>query len=136
MKKIMFLSITLILCLFLVSPTFAAMNQLKVVKTAPDGTPLVGLFPATYTDAVVLAANTPVVYSVPAGGVYALINCTTDVWVKFGAAAAIPIANITDGSAPSLNPALRALAGTTSIGFVSPAACVCSINIWNKQEAT
>jgi len=132
MKKIMFLSITLILCLFLVSPTFATMNQLKVVKTAPDGTPLVGLFPATYTDALVLVANEAVLYPVPAGGVFVLINCTGDVWVKFGGWSAIPTTNIVNGSASILNPALRALAGASTIGFVSPADCKCSIDIWNR----
>jgi len=131
MKKKLFSAI-LVISLFLATVSFAGMNQIKVVKTAPDNTPLIGLFRATYTDAVVLTANTPIVYSVPTGGVYALINCTGDVWVKFGAAAAIPTVNITDGSASVLNPLLRALGGATTIGFVSPVNCSCSIDIWNK----
>jgi hypothetical protein len=130
MKKIIIT--TLILLMFLSTISFAAMNQIKVIKTAPDGTPLIGLFPAQHTDVVVLTAETPVSYSIPSGGVYALINCTADVWVRFNGSAAIPTVSVTNGSASTLNPALRALQGTNTIGFVSPVDCKCSIDIWNR----
>jgi hypothetical protein len=130
MKKIIIL---LLLCLFLSSSfCFAGMDKIKPIKTSPDNVPLIGIFPASYTDAIVLVPNTPIVYSVPTGAVYTLINCTSSVWVRFGGVAAIPSTNITDGSASVLNPALRAIPGVTSIGFVSSAACICSIDLWNK----
>ena len=126
-----------LLILFLATTSFAAMSQLKTVKEIPSGWPLVGITAATYIDNVVLDADTPEVYTIPTGAVNVLINCTGDVWVRFGAAGAVPTTEVIDGTASELNPALRTVVkadGTkyTTIGFSSAASNKCSICIWNK----
>jgi hypothetical protein len=134
MKKL-FLILTILLLTTTIS--MAAMSQLKTVKELPSGYPLVGITPATYIDTMVLAADIPEVYTIPSGAVNVLINCTSDVWVKFGGAGAVPTTEVIDGTASELNPALRTVVKTdgtkyTTIGFSSAAANKCSICIWNK----
>ena len=134
MKKL-FLILTILL--LAATTSIAAMSQLKTVKELPSGTPLVGITAATYIDTMVLAADTPEVYTIPTGAVNVLINCTGDVWVRFGAAGAVPTTEVIDGTASELNPALRTVVkadGTkyTTIGFSSAASNKCSICIWNK----
>ncbi len=129
MKKVFLI----LLMLFLI-PTFsfAAMNALKTVKEVPTGNQIIGLIPATHVDNMVLAADTPEVYTIPTGAVNVLINCTGDVWIKFGGAAAVPTTEVTDGTASELSPSLRNVVGFTTIGFSSAAANKCSICVWNK----
>lgn len=134
MKKVFLI----LLMLFLI-PTFsfAEMSQLKTVKELPSGTSLIGITPATYIDAMVLTADTPAAYTIPTGAVNVLINCTGDVWVRFGDAGAVPSTDVTDGTASELNPALRNIVKAdrtkyTTIGFESAADNKCSISIWNK----
>ena len=129
MKKL-FLILTILL--LITTTSIAAMSQLKTVKELPSGYPLVGIVPATYVDSMVLAADTPEVYTLPSGAVNVLINCTSDVWVKFGGAGAVPTTEVSDGTASELNPALRNVVGYTTIGFSSASVNKCSICVWNR----
>lgn len=129
MKKV-FLILSMLFLLPALS--FAEMSQLKTVKELPSGVSLVGITPATHVDNMVLAADTPEVYTIPTGAVNVLINCTGDVWIKFGGAAAVPTTEVTDGTASELSPSLRNVVGFTTIGFSSAAANKCSICVWNK----
>ena len=133
MKKL-FLTL---LILLIATTSIAAMSQLKTIKEVPSGNPMIGINAATYVDAIVLAAGVPELYTIPSGAINVLINCTSDVWIRYGAAAAEPSTEIIDGTASELNPALRTIVkadGTkyTTIGFESATDNKCSISIWNK----
>ena len=133
MKKL-FLTL---LILLMATTSIAAMSQLKTIKEVPSGNPMIGINAATYVDAIVLAAGVPELYTIPSGAINVLINCTGDVWIRYGAAASEPSTEIIDGTASELNPALRTIVKTdgtkyTTIGFESAADNKCSISIWNK----
>ena len=112
-----------------------AMGQLKLTRVLPDGAlaGASGIVPATWTDAIVMTANNGVTYNPPPGAVFALISCNGNVYVSFGTTvAAVPAASITNGSAPTLNPSLRNIAGITVMGFISASNAVCTIDLWNQ----
>lgn len=85
--------------------------------------------------AIVLAANTPQYLNVPAGATLVLFSVTggSDFWMKLGATAglAVPSASITDGTAPELNPLVRQIGRTATIGLVSAAACTVMMAFYN-----
>lgn len=76
---------------------------------------------------VTLAAGQAKTVAVPEGARVVLFSATGDVWVRFGAAAAVPAADVLDGSAPELNPAAREIAGVASIGLAAPSACLANL---------
>ena len=51
-----------------------------------------------YTDAKVLAANVSETYTIPTNAVWALITADGGFYIDYGASAAIPAADITDGT--------------------------------------
>ena len=85
------------------------------------------VFP-TYIDARVLAANTNETHTVPTGAKYVVFaaNCAA-FYAKQGGAAAVPAADVTDGTGSALNPAGFGIDGVASIGLISPTACVVSL---------
>lgn len=86
------------------------------------------VFP-TYIDARVLAANTNETHTVPTGAKYVVFaaNCAA-FYAKQGGAAAVPAADVTDGTGSALNPAGFGIDGVASIGLISPTAC--TISLW------
>jgi len=76
---------------------------------------------------MVLQPGQPRTVAVPSAADVVLVNATADVWVQFGGAAVLPTADITDGSAPELNPDARLIRGITAIGLVSAAACLVNL---------
>ena len=93
--------------------------------------------PVSATDtayAVVLAAGTSKVVSLPAGAAFVRVSAMADVWAKFGTSgvtAAVPSADVTDGSAPVRNPDLRRVpSGATHLALVAEAACKASLEFW------
>lgn len=62
----------------------------------------------------VLAANVAETFQAPAGARYVLFSATGDFWCKIAlasTAAAVPAADVTDGTGSELNPAMRMLDG-------------------------
>ena len=86
------------------------------------------VFP-TYVDARVLAANTNETHTVPTGAKYVVFaaNCAA-FYAKQGGAAAVPAADVTDGTGSALNPAGFGIDGISSIGLISPTAC--TVSLW------
>ena len=86
------------------------------------------VFP-TYIDARVLAANTNETHTVPTGAKYVVFaaNCAA-FYAKQGGAAAVPAADVTDGTGSALNPAGFGIDGISSIGLISPTAC--TVSLW------
>jgi hypothetical protein len=74
-----------------------------------------------------LAAGVGKQVAVPGGARIVLASATGDVWMRVGGPAALPTADILDGSAPELNPAARTLGHAATIGVVAPKDCVLSL---------
>ena len=86
-----------------------------------------------YKDAIVLVANTNQTINIPTGAKYARFKSTgsSDFWIKFGGAAAVPSANVTDGTASRLNPdGIIGIDGATTVGIISAVVCTISIEYW------
>jgi hypothetical protein len=75
-----------------------------------------------YIDARVLAANVNETHTVPTGSAFVLFSADGDFYAKPNAVAAVPAADVTDGSASELNPTLWSLSNVTSIGLIADAA--------------
>ena len=78
---------------------------------------------SNYVDVRVLAANVAEVHNVPSGATRVVFSANGDFYVRFNAAAAVPAADVTDGTGSILNPNMRTLDGVTTIGIISAAAC-------------
>lgn len=97
------------------------------------------LSPAKSINAYQLVANTPVNINVSdltdanSKKANALIfSCTGNFYILWnGSNAAVPSSNITDGTAPELNPSVRRLGGNiTQFSIVAPANCVLTLSIF------
>lgn len=53
---------------------------------------------------VMLSAGVPKQVAVPQGATVMLASCTGPFWVRYGGPAALPTADILEGTAPELNP--------------------------------
>lgn len=80
--------------------------------------PLIG-----YTQSRALAAGVAKTITVPTGARFVLFSANSDFYVKGDGAATVP-GDISDGTAPVLNPAGRELTGVSSLSLIAPAACV------------
>jgi hypothetical protein len=77
-----------------------------------------------WIDAMFLgSANVAETYTVPAGVTLAIFSCPNNFYAAYnGATAAVPSAEVTDGSASEMNPAGRVVSGGQTISFVSATA--------------
>ncbi len=77
--------------------------------------------------AVLLSAGQARTVSVPSGARAVLFSATGDFWTRFNGAAAVPTANILDGTACELNPVGRDVTGVSVIGVAAAAACTINL---------
>jgi hypothetical protein len=93
----------------------------------PNGNPVLnGLSASDHVDARVLAATTAEVHTIPTGAKSVRFTGTGPFFIHFGAAAAIPAADVTDGTASTLILTDRIFAvpdGVTTIGIIASAIC-------------
>lgn len=85
---------------------------------------------SNWIDARVLGIATAETFQAPAGARYALFAANGDFYCKTATAstaAAVPAADVTDGTASELNPAMRYIGELEFISLISPAACVVTI---------
>ncbi|WP_298333818.1 hypothetical protein [Asticcacaulis sp.] len=68
--------------------------------------------------------------TVPAGANIALFAATGPFWCRIGGAVTLPTGDISDGTAPELNPAGRNVEAGQILGLVAPAACAISISFY------
>lgn len=84
--------------------------------------------PSDYIDARVLATTTHESHTVPASAKYVRITTNLILYIKLGGTAAIPAADVTDGSGSLMISAgdrvIVDLAGATAIGMIAPAATI------------
>lgn len=74
-----------------------------------------------YIDARVLAANTNEDHTVPATAKYVIFSADGDFYAKPGGTAAVPAADVTNGTGSELNPVIWDLTGVSTIGLIAEA---------------
>ncbi len=77
-----------------------------------------------WIDARVLAANTAVTFQAPAGARFVLFSADGDFYCRTASAstaAAVPTADVTDGTAAELNPAMRFIGDMEFISVIANA---------------
>ena len=88
--------------------------------------------PSDHVNAAVLAAATSENQAIPAGAVFVAFGADAIFYAKFGIAgvtAAIPSGDITDGTAPEVNPSVRRIpAGVTHVALISTTAQVVTLS--------
>lgn len=87
-----------------------------------------------FVDARVLAANTAERHTLPAGAAFVSFSADGDFYVRFGnnaVNAAVPAADVTDGSASTLNPGVRRIpADATHVSIIAAATRVVTLEFW------
>jgi len=110
--------------------TFAQNTPFRIMPEMQRGFPSYIRAMPTYIDARVLAANVSETHTVPGGGTNTVLfsaNCA-EYYVKPGASAAVPAADVTDGTASERNPSGWVLSSTTTqITLISPTACTITL---------
>ena len=90
--------------------------------------------PSDQVDARVLAATTAELHTIPDGARFVVFAASALFYAKFGTslvAAAIPAADVTDGSAPEMNPEARQIpSGATHISLIAPAATIVTLSFY------
>ncbi|SNS52583.1 MULTISPECIES: NAD/NADP transhydrogenase alpha subunit-like protein [unclassified Azospirillum] len=98
-----------------------------IIEADAMGRPSAVCAPPAFRMAVRLAAGVAKTVAVPAGARVALFSATGPFWVQYGAAAALPDADLLNGTAPELAPAARNVRGIGSLGLIAQADCTVSI---------
>lgn len=88
-----------------------ANNDLTFARPAPD-----------HIDARVLAASVNEAHTVPTGANFVIFSADGDFYARPNSAAAVPGADVTDGTGSELNPVIWSLEGVTSINLIADAA--------------
>ena len=129
MKKL-FLVVALLMI-----PVLAFAGPLRELKLNKDGNreTTYGI-QLSWVGALVLAANTAETYTVQNGTAQVLFSCTEDFWVIPGGNATVPSADVTNGAASFLNPAMVEVGSKSSFGIISESACKCSIAEWGRAK--
>lgn len=113
-----------------------AVNQIYDPQE-PTGRPTFARKAPRYVDARVLAAATNETHTVPSGAKYVVFSCDDAFYAKPNGAAAIPAADVTDGSGSELRPgAWRLVADSdnvavTTIGLIAPAATIVTLSFYS-----
>ena len=76
--------------------------------------------PADHCDSFTLIAGTAAAFNVPQGAKYAMFASSGDFYAKYDGDATVPD-DVSDGSAPELNPTMRYVNGVRKISVVAPA---------------
>jgi hypothetical protein len=105
------------------------MNRITAIID-PNGRELIGLTLSDHIDARVLAVSAAESHTIPTGARYVMFSANGDFYANFAGTAAIPTADVTDGTASILNPQLRTIGAATTISLISPAACIVTMEFY------
>jgi hypothetical protein len=87
-----------------------------------------------YVDARVLAASTAERHTIPTGAKFVVFSADATFYAKFGdvtVTAAVPAADVTDGTGSSVNPEAREIpSGVTHISLIATAATVVTMDFY------
>lgn len=87
----------------------------------------------TYVDNIVLGAGVAKTVTAPVGATHAYFSANGNYYVRWdGQAAAVPVADVTDGSGAEVNPSVRyigrsAQGNQTTFSIIAPAATIVAI---------
>lgn len=85
----------------------------------------------TYIDARVLAANTAETHTMPSNTRFVLFSGNCNFYVNPNGTAAVPAADVTDGSGSELNPtAYYFSTPPTSLSLIAPTTCVVTMSVY------
>jgi hypothetical protein len=85
----------------------------------------------TYIDARVLAPGVSETHTMPANTRFVIFSANCDFYAQSGASAAVPAADVTNGTASELNPAAWYFnTPPTQITVISPVACVLTMAVY------
>ena len=107
-----------------------ALSNMEVVNAGMEA---LALRQSNWIDARVLAANTAETFQAPALARFVLFSADGDFYCKIATAstaAAIPAADITDGTSSELNPAMRYIGEQEFISLIAPAARVVTLQFF------
>jgi hypothetical protein len=108
------------------------MKQFSIVGDTPTKIAYV-LSPPGYINAYVLTANIPQNVAVPEGSGIAIFSGNADFYVNWRDTAAVPAANVTDGTGSELNPGARYLEGISMFSIIAPAAAIVTIQFYANK---
>lgn len=95
-------------------------DGMQYFRSAPD-----------YVDARVLAGSTAESHTVPADVRWLIFSSTcATFYARKNAAAAVPAADVTDGSASERSPTAWFVENLTSIGLIAPEACIITLSFY------
>lgn len=110
------------------------MRKLAIIHDANNEGMPGGLNVSTFIDARVLAATTAESHTIPSGAKSVRLTGTVPFFVNFAAAAAIPAADITDGSSSILVLTDRIFSipsSATAIGLIASAICTITMEFYS-----
>ena len=101
------------------------MKQLQALKDGFHEVMVPLINPSDYIDMAVLAASVKEDFTVPTDAKMVLFSATGDFYCDIGSAASasIPAADVTDGSAPEINPVARGVVAGETISLIAPTSC-------------
>lgn len=73
-----------------------------------------------YIDVRVLASNVAETVTVPTGAAFVVFNSTTNFYANANGTAAVPAADVTNGTGSELNPASRYVANVSTFSVIAP----------------
>lgn len=100
------------------------MKQLRALKDGFHEVMVPLINQSDHIDAAVLAIDVAEGFTVPAGAKKVLFSATSNFYCSIGGTAAVPAADITDGSASELNPSAREVQAGDTISLISPSQCI------------
>lgn len=127
MTRIFYILVTLLL--FSISADASTIRSMEVIYS--NGS--FALRPPDFTDAKVLAANVAEDITVPTGAnsrkaSYVNFSSNCDFYANYTTTAAIPAADIADGTSPELNPTVRYIGSSvTTISVISASPCIITL---------
>lgn len=120
----------LVLLAALAAAPALAQNALEIPAAAGGPAAFLRVMPS-YIDARVLAANTNENHTVPTGARFVIFSSSCAAfYAKSGGTAAVPAADVTNGSGSELNPSGYYVVGVTTIGLISPTTCIVTLSFY------
>lgn len=106
------------------------MIHLTVAQSRSGKFSLSCIKPSDTINAMVLGTTTAEVITVPAGAYKVLFKSNGDFYARHNEAGAIPATEVTDGTGSALNPTGWVVTPGDTIGVISPAACVLTLEFF------
>ena len=119
-------------------PRAQAQANIIIPQSADARNPTYVRSAPTYVQARVLAANTAETIAFPAGTNIAIFSATCNFYASTTIPAAVPAADVTDGTASELNPSAWYFAGsstqTPSVSVISDVACTITASAYKGAK--